>query len=197
METFRARPSAAAPRAPAPLRLSELVRGRSCRAHLARMHASTSRPSTISVSISLRIGVGARTAAAERAALRQSEKRRGHPENLRSGAPRPVAARYRADEAFRIGMQRPFEHLVDGALLDDLAGVHDAHLVGEARDDREIMGDPTSEVCRSRQSFCISNRICPWMVTSSAVVGSSAMIRSGRLMSAIAIATRWRMPPEN
>ena len=35
------------------------------------------------------------------------------------------------------------------------------------------------------------------MVTSSAVVGSSAMITSGLLMRAIAIATRWRMPPEN
>ena len=49
----------------------------------------------------------------------------------------------------------------------------------------------------SRVSFCISNRICPWIVTSSAVVGSSAMMRSGLLSSAIAIATRWRMPPEN
>ena len=35
------------------------------------------------------------------------------------------------------------------------------------------------------------------MVTSSAVVGSSAMIRSGLFSSAMAMATRWRMPPEN
>ncbi|CPJ37507.1 Protein of uncharacterised function (DUF1602) [Bordetella pertussis] len=35
------------------------------------------------------------------------------------------------------------------------------------------------------------------MVTSSAVVGSSQMIRSGLLSMAMAIATRWRMPPEN
>ena len=54
-----------------------------------------------------------------------------------------------------------------------------------------------SAVPLSRQSFCISNRIWPWIVTSSAVVGSSAMSRSGLFMSAIAIATRWRMPPEN
>ena len=34
-------------------------------------------------------------------------------------------------------------------------------------------------------------------VTSSAVVGSSAIRSSGSAASAIAIATRWRMPPEN
>ena len=43
----------------------------------------------------------------------------------------------------------------------------------------------------------MSFRICAWVVTSSAVVGSSAISRSGLLMSAIAIITRWRMPPEN
>jgi hypothetical protein len=35
------------------------------------------------------------------------------------------------------------------------------------------------------------------MVTSSAVVGSSAMITSGSLAIAMAIITRWRIPPEN
>ena len=41
------------------------------------------------------------------------------------------------------------------------------------------------------------SRICACTVTSSAVVGSSAMITSGWLAIAIAIITRWRMPPEN
>ncbi|MNT60024.1 hypothetical protein D3C72_1975810 [compost metagenome] len=40
-------------------------------------------------------------------------------------------------------------------------------------------------------------RICAWMVTSSAVVGSSASSTRGLQASAIAIMTRWRMPPEN
>ena len=35
------------------------------------------------------------------------------------------------------------------------------------------------------------------MVTSSAVVGSSAMISFGPHISAIAIITRWRRPPES
>src|SRR4030095_16002791 len=38
----------------------------------------------------------------------------------------------------------------------------------------------------SRVSLCISNMICPWSVTSSAVVGSSAIMRSGWLSSALA-----------
>ena len=35
------------------------------------------------------------------------------------------------------------------------------------------------------------------MVTSSAVVGSSAISSFGRQASAMAIITRWRMPPES
>ncbi len=42
-----------------------------------------------------------------------------------------------------------------------------------------------------------SSRICACTVTSSAVVGSSAISSLGSLASAIAIITRWRMPPEN
>ena len=40
----------------------------------------------------------------------------------------------------------------------------------------------------------ISSRICAWIVTSSAVVGSSAISRAGRQESAMAIIARWRMP---
>ncbi|CFN82342.1 Uncharacterised protein [Bordetella pertussis] len=38
---------------------------------------------------------------------------------------------------------------------------------------------------------------CTWVVTSSAVVGSSAMISAGSSASAIAIMMRWRCPPDN
>ena len=50
-----------------------------------------------------------------------------------------------------------------------------------------------SRVCSSFSSF----RICACTVTSSAVVGSSAIRRSGSLASAIAIMTRWRCPPDS
>ncbi len=49
----------------------------------------------------------------------------------------------------------------------------------------------------SRWSRFMSSRICAWMVTSSAVVGSSAIRSDGLQESAIAIITRWRIPPEN
>ncbi|MNC61204.1 hypothetical protein D3C75_1111340 [compost metagenome] len=45
-------------------------------------------------------------------------------------------------------------------------------------------------------SAFIRSRIWAWMVTSSAVVGSSQISRSGSQASAMAIITRWRMPPE-
>ena len=49
----------------------------------------------------------------------------------------------------------------------------------------------------SRWSVAISSRIWAWIVTSSAVVGSSAISSCGSQASAIAIITRWRMPPES
>ncbi|OOO36836.1 hypothetical protein BS628_10625 [Agrobacterium radiobacter] len=47
-------------------------------------------------------------------------------------------------------------------------------------------------VCR----FIRRSRICFWIVTSSAVVGSSAISRRGLEAIAIAIITRWHWPPD-
>jgi len=52
-------------------------------------------------------------------------------------------------------------------------------------------------VPKSAVSFLMRSMICAWMVTSRAVVGSSAMSSSGLQDRAMAIMTRWRMPPEN
>ena len=49
----------------------------------------------------------------------------------------------------------------------------------------------------ARPARVSSSRICAWIVTSSAVVGSSAISSRGRQASAIAISARWRMPPES
>ena len=48
-----------------------------------------------------------------------------------------------------------------------------------------------------RRTPASMSRICACTVTSSAVVGSSAMSRSGSLAMAIAMTTRWRMPPDS
>ena len=55
----------------------------------------------------------------------------------------------------------------------------------------------TEEPLRSRWRSFIKSRICAWIVTSRAVVGSSAMSSAGLQIKAIAIITRWRIPPEN
>src|ERR671935_64830 len=49
----------------------------------------------------------------------------------------------------------------------------------------------------SARNARMSSRICAWIVTSSAVVGSSAIKSRGLQASAMAIITRWRMPPES
>ena len=54
-----------------------------------------------------------------------------------------------------------------------------------------------SAVSRSATSSRSRSRICAWIVTSSAVVGSSAIRSFGSHASAIAIIARWRIPPEN
>ena len=52
-------------------------------------------------------------------------------------------------------------------------------------------------VSRSATSVFRSSRICAWIVTSSAVVGSSAIKSFGSQASAIAIIARWRIPPDS
>ncbi len=55
----------------------------------------------------------------------------------------------------------------------------------------------STAVPRPSRSSRMSARIWRWVVTSSAVVGSSAMSSAGRSTSAMAIITRWRWPPES
>ena len=80
--------------------------------------------------------------------------------------------------------------------LDQPARVHDVDPIRVTRDRAQIMRViRTSATPRRWVSSLISSRICAWIVTSRAVVGSSAMISFGLQLSAIAIITRCRMPP--
>src|SRR4029453_4426767 len=54
----------------------------------------------------------------------------------------------------------------------------------------------TRAMPRSRCSEISNSRICAWMVTSRAVVGSSAISSRGLQAIAMAIMTRWFMPPD-
>ena len=76
-------------------------------------------------------------------------------------------------------MEGTGEELGRGRLLDHLAGVHHGDLVGQLRDQGQVVGDEEDgQVLLSRSSWS-SSTIWAWMVTSSAVVGSSAMSRRG------------------
>ena len=53
----------------------------------------------------------------------------------------PVAGFGTADRSRRVyGMERVLQHVLDGAALDDLAGVHDQHLVCDVPGAREVVG---------------------------------------------------------
>ena len=107
-----------------------------------------------------------------------------------------VEPRDRAQQPPGVGMPRVVEDLVQRALLDDAARVHHQHAVGDLGDHAEVVGDQDDRQSRAPPAAArAARRICAWIVTSSAVVGSSAISSSGAQESAIAIITRWRIPP--
>jgi hypothetical protein len=83
------------------------------------------------------------------------------------------------------------------ALLDHLPAVHDGHLLADLGHHRQVVGDEHQADPGLAAQRASSRRIWSWIVTSSAVVGSSHRMSSGSQDSAIAIITRCRMPPEN
>ncbi len=105
--------------------------------------------------------------------------------------------RHRTHQADRVGVLGVVEQRRHRPALDDAPGVHHRHVVGDLRHHAEVVGDEDHAVPASACSSRSRARICAWMVTSSAVVGSSAMSRAGALASAMAIITRCRRPPES
>ena len=106
--------------------------------------------------------------------------------------------RHRSQQAFGVGMSRVGEQRLDRRLLDDLPGVHHRDPVAEVGNHAEVVGDEQDRQVRARAGARGADRgSAAWTVTSRAVVGSSAISSFGSQMSAIAIMTRWRMPPES
>ena len=89
------------------------------------------------------------------------------------------------------------EERADGAALDHAALPHDDDAVGHLGDDAHVVGDEDDAVPNSFLQVAQQFKDLACTVTSSAVVGSSAISTSGRSASAMAIITRWRMPPES
>ena len=108
-----------------------------------------------------------------------------------------VHARHRAEQAPGVGHLGVGEDVVDRALSTHCPPYMTttvSHV--SATTPRSWVMRMIAELNSRCRSF-ISSRICAWTVTSSAVVGSSAISSFGLQTSAIAIIARWRMPPEN
>jgi hypothetical protein len=94
-------------------------------------------------------------------------------------------------------MFRVAEQFADRCLLDHLPAIHHHHALCRLGDDAHGVRDEHHGHAETRfQSRELQNLRLD-RVTSSAVVGSSAISNFGLQATAIAIMTRWRMPPEN
>ena len=87
-------------------------------------------------------------------------------------------------------MTRLGEQGANAGLLDDSPGVHDGNAIGHLRHDPHVMGDKENAGPGfGTEPLHEEKGICAWIVTSSAVVGSSARRMAGRQASAMAIIT--------
>ena len=143
--------------------------------------------------------VRVRAARLEDAAFRQVDRRRRVAANgVEPLGQHAVHARDRREEPERVGHLGP---IVEHAPVGATSTIRPPYITATSSATSATM--PRSWVIRmtvvpnSACRFEISSRIWAWTVTSSAVVGSSAISSSGELMSAIAIITRWRMPPDS
>ena len=115
----------------------------------------------------------------------------------RRPAPAFADARLRGEQGARVGVRRVRVDAVDRALLDDAPGVHDGKRVANPASTPKSWLTITTAMPRSSDSRRSKSITWALMVTSRAVVGSSARSSGGSQASARAMATRCRIPPEN
>ena len=128
----------------------------------------------------------------------RARRRARCPGSGKAGAGRPSGARNRLQQASRVGMARPVEDRAHVAVLD-----HAAAYMTITRSQMSAMTPRSCEISRIAVSSC-----CAQLASSARAPApgwsrrapSSARRRSaacGLQASAMAIITRWRMPPEN
>src|SRR6218665_2195134 len=83
--------------------------------------------------------LAARSKCADRRQMQQIRCQTG---NLAQPLTTAVIARQAADQALRVGMQRPVEHIRYFALLDETAVIHHGDVIGQARHHRQIVRNP-------------------------------------------------------
>ena len=166
----------------------------SCRHADQRMEAARGRgraPAAMARRLLLARRVGARRSGrGRRSPAAASSRRRRHAGNLPQRLAALVAARHAADQAARVGMQRRGPAPLPTGPVSTMRPAYITAMSSArpATTARSWVIQISAVPC-SRASFCTSARICAWIVTSSAVVGSSAIdqVRAGA-------AARWRSP---
>ena len=108
-----------------------------------------------------------------------------------------VEPRDRAEQADGVGMLRAGEQLVDRRALDDLAGIHHRDLVADFGDHAEIVGDQDDR--RAARGLQLAHQIEDLRLQGDVERGGRLVgdQQPGSQASAIAIMTRWRMPPDS
>ena len=149
-------------------------------------------------SVSLQIGITYGQRGWKRQPAGGKQQRRRLPGDLDEPLDVLVQARQRAEQAPRVRMVRPAgrESRTSPSSWMRAAYMTTTSSAISATTPRSCVIMMIALPNSSWRRF-IRSRICACVVTSSAVVGSSAISRSGLLTSAIAIITRWRIPPEN
>ena len=150
----------------------------------ARKHASRwsgSKPATASRSRQLAAAAVERVrgSAGGTGSRRRAEQRRRLAPDLRQALELDVEPRQRAEQAPGVRVQRLLEQRVDRRVLGDAGRVHDDDVVRDLGDDAEVVRDQDHGGPDSAWSSRIRSRICACVVTSSAVVGSSAISSVG------------------
>ena len=109
-----------------------------------------------------------------------------------------AASGCRGDQRAGVVVARRIQHLQHGARLTMSPSFITMHLVRHGPDHVHVVGDQQVAQAAARVcSRCSSFSTCFWIVTSSALVGSSSTSSCGSTISARAMARRWRWPPEN
>ncbi len=90
-----------------------------------------------------------------------------------------IYTRHGAQKSFCIWMCRFVENIINRSLFYDTSCIHNGNFITDICDNTQVMSDKDdSHLCLFCRSF-IRSRICAWIVTSRAVVGSSAIRSCG------------------
>ena len=127
---------------------------------------------------------------------RRASARRSWAGGVAAAAPGSASDGWLAMQRPRVGVARRGEDRAV-ARLDHPAVPHHRDAVAGLGDHAEVVGDQQDRQAAPVAQVVSRRSICACIVTSSAVVGSSAIRISGSQASATAIIARWRMPPEN